>query len=33
VRDYSTWMEDMFGDGWLGNDRITPDLATDHRGT
>jgi hypothetical protein len=33
VRDCSTWMEDLFGEGWLGNDRITPDLATDHRGT
>jgi hypothetical protein len=21
VRDYSIWMEDMFGDGWSGNDR------------
>jgi hypothetical protein len=21
VRDYSTWMEDMFGEGWSGNDR------------
>jgi len=21
VRDYSTWMEDMFGDGWVGNKR------------
>jgi len=21
VRDYSTWMEDMFVEGWSGNDR------------
>jgi hypothetical protein len=21
VRDYSTWMEDMFGETWSGNDR------------
>ena len=21
VRDYSTWMEDMFGEDWSGNDR------------
>jgi hypothetical protein len=21
VRDYSTWMEDMFGEGWSGNHR------------
>jgi hypothetical protein len=21
VRDYSTWMEEMFGEGWSGNDR------------
>lgn len=22
IRDYSTWMEDMFGDEWDGNKRI-----------
>lgn len=22
VRDLSTWMEDMFGDEWSGNDRL-----------
>ena len=22
VRDYGRWMEDMFGDGWSGNDRV-----------
>jgi hypothetical protein len=22
VRDYSTWMQDMFGEDWLGNDRV-----------
>lgn len=22
VRDYSNWMEDMFGDGWVGNRRV-----------
>jgi hypothetical protein len=22
VRDYKTWMEDMFGEGWVGNRRI-----------
>ena len=21
VRDYKTWMEDMFGEGWVGNKR------------
>ena len=24
VRDYASWMEDMFGEGWEGNERITP---------
>lgn len=23
--DYSRWMEDMFGEGWQGNCRVTPD--------
>lgn len=22
VRDYDTWMHDMFGEGWLGNERV-----------
>jgi hypothetical protein len=21
VRDYGTWMQDLFGEGWVGNDR------------
>lgn len=21
IRDYSTWMEDLFGEGWIGNQR------------
>jgi hypothetical protein len=24
VQDYSTWMEDMFGEEWSGNDRAEP---------
>ena len=22
VRDYKTWMEDIFGEGWVGNRRV-----------
>lgn len=22
VRDYKTWMEDMFGEGWVANQRV-----------
>ena len=24
VRDYENWMEEMFGDEWVGNDRARP---------
>lgn len=22
INDYSTWMEDLYGEGWSGNDRV-----------